>query len=156
MSNLVESLNSLMAALEEKKDTNLIPRLEAVDLSTPYAHLFDKNVQKLRSIKHDTLMPINKTGKDYDKIVFLSFVARKEEKIYEAAQKIADILNMLSDKEYLTGFLSTIGYLKLHSNGLYIPYAVYCFPSVTREGYEWIKANRPDINITEGKLGEEV
>lgn len=134
--------------------------LNIVDMSLAYNHMFSpaaklgmsrkiKDLNPEREIDHGSTQKI----RTRDKVEYFAALVSGEEKIVKAARRIAEYINKLASKGYITGCLAPISALNMLSQPHELQkYAVMCFVAVTEDGSKMIATDKPIFLISEGDL----
>jgi hypothetical protein len=157
--DLTESLSKLLIELEKTTKLEQGPTLTIDDLTIPYSHLFNAKAKEMIQFKKSKLKPESSVPNVYDQVMFFSVVASKPELIYQAAQKVMKDINDLAELGYITGYLTNLSYIRLCIEGLALPCAVFCFPSISPEGIEYLdklkaSGNSLSTQVEEGDIGK--
>ena len=149
---LSADLAGLMDALEQggyqepPKSVAAHAALDIIDLSLAYNHMFSVATKRALSTSVKDLRPGRKIhyatalfNQVVDEVRQFAVVARGEEKVIEAAQKIVGILNELSEKEYVTGSLVRLSVIKLVNEPYQLErYLVFTYPSLNADGIRFL------------------
>ena len=114
------------------------PNVIVEDIFLEYEHLFsDKAKEAYARPKINKLLPNTR---------YFSIMAVGENNIPKAAEKIANIINELADKNYIENFMHYFGCLELGAflNMPLFRYSVYLWPILTPEGCAFVDANNYD------------
>ena len=157
--DLAESLSKLLQELEKTTKLEEGPTLAIDELTIPYSHLFNTKAKELARFKKNSLKPERSEPNVYDQVMFFSVVASRPELIYQAAQRVMKDINDLAERGYITGYLTNLSYIRLHIEGLTLPCAVFCFPSISPEGCEYLNQLKASGNalatqVEEGDMGK--
>ena len=146
--NLEEAVESLNQALESYKyETDEVPRV--VDIYLPLNHLFNQAAKK--AFQFQVKGAVNKRtiekhdgGKVevIDKVRYFMTEAVGEREIFNSAQKIANEINSLALKGYVTGALLKLGMIKLSTEPHELErYMVVSYVSINKQGSLFLEKN---------------
>lgn len=159
-----DTIQKFLNDLEAKsKEVTQGAVLQVTDLTLPYSHLFNAAAKAALPFKQTRLDPerFNTLRQPiYDKVMYLSLTAMGPDAIYKAAREIADAINYMAAKGFVTGYLSPLSMLSLYNHEYECKlFAVFCFPSISPEGQDWI-TNSEDAKslpfVEEGYCGRKV
>lgn len=153
LKKMKEEVDQIVASVEAMP--TLGAALQVEDLSAKYEGLFTSKALKALKNEIKELDPQMEVGgtRCRAKTVFFSYCVRKEENQDDACKMLVATINDLVERDYVIGFLAPLAKIRLFSETLDIPHAIFIFPHLTKEGAEYLKSNKPASLTDEGGIG---
>jgi hypothetical protein len=130
--------------------------LQLHDAYLPLNHLFSQASKKAFENEVKELNPKRPDpfglGQIIDILVRIEAIAPGERKIFDAAKTVANLINGLADRKYITGAMTKLAIVQLYTEPFCLPeYAVFSFVSLKSESIEEIK-KRMQVTEENGML----
>lgn len=134
--------------------------LKVEDIYLPLNHLFDQaakrafeNVVTQLTIQRESKVVSTTKIKVIDQVRYFGAQAVGERKIFDACQKVANIVNLYANKGYVTGVLVKLCLMQLATEPFQLErYIVFSYVSLSPEGLEYLKLNPTKVEFPEGGL----
>lgn len=152
----IQQSDELAKIIEQSPATN---SLKVEDIYLPLNHLFSaatkrafQNEVKQLAIQRTLTFQVTTTQtKVVDQVKYFGAMAKGERSIYDAAQKVANMVNYYSDRGFVTGVLTKLVMIKFVTEPHELEkWAIISYIALSPQGLEHLEKNPTKISFPEG------